>query len=101
MAASAASDGSDYKGVSMDFVFTAGTTNNTMQCVDVGITNTRTVEENETFTVILTTSSSYVLLGNNVTTVNIMDIDSMTVLIHALLLCFVFTKVHKRMTVLH
>ena len=77
MAASAASDGSDYKGVSMDF--TAGTTNNTMQCVDVGITNTRTVEENETFTVILTTSSSYVLLGNNVTTVNIMDIDSMTV----------------------
>ena len=72
----AASDGSDYKGDSMNFVFTAGTSNGTMQCIDVGITNTRTVEEDETFIVTLTTSNS-VILGNNMTTITITDADSM------------------------
>ena len=71
----AATDGSDYLGVSIDLVFTAGTSNGTMQCLNITINTTRTVEEDETFTVTLTTSSSVVELE---TTVNIMDNDSMT-----------------------
>ena len=70
----AATDGSDYLGVSMDLVFTAGTSS-TMKCLNITINTTRTVEEDETFTVTLTTSSSVVELE---TTVNIMDNDSMT-----------------------
>ena len=72
-----ATDGSDYLGVSMDLVFTAGTSNGTMLCLNITINTTRTVEEDETFTVTLTTSSSVVELGNYVTTVVIMDNDSM------------------------
>ena len=77
----AASNGSDYKGVSMDLVFTAGTSNGTMQCIIVSISNTRTVEEDETFTVTLTTSNS-VILGNNVTAITITDADSMLIKIN-------------------
>ena len=61
----------------MDLVFTAGTSNGTMLCLNVTINTTRTVEEDETFTVTLTTLISVVELGNNVTTVVIMDNDSM------------------------
>ena len=61
----------------MDLVFTAGASNGTMQCLNITINTTRTVEEDETFTVSLTTSSSVVELGNDVTTVIIMDNDSM------------------------
>ena len=60
----------------MDLVFTAGTSS-TMKCLNITINTTRTVEEDETFTVTLTTSSSVVELGNDVTTVVIMDNDSM------------------------
>ena len=73
----AATDGSDYLGVSMDLVFTAGTSNGTMQCLNITINTTRTVEEDETFTVTLTTSNSVVELGNNLTTITITDTDSM------------------------
>ena len=73
-----ATNGSDYLGVSMDLIFTAGITNGTMQCLNAIINTTCTVEEDETFTVTLTTSSSVVTLGNDVTTVVIMDNDSMT-----------------------
>ena len=61
----------------MDLVFTAGTSNGTTRCIDVIVNTTRTVEEDETFTVTLTTPSSVVELGNDVTTVVIMDNDSM------------------------
>ena len=61
----------------MDLVFTAGTSNGIMQCLSVKINTTHTVEEDETFTVTLTTSSSVVELGNDMTTVVIMDSDSM------------------------
>ena len=70
-----ATDGSDYTGVSMDLVFISAT-NGTTQCMDVAISNTRTVEEDETFIVTLTTFNSFVLLGNNLTTVTISDADS-------------------------
>ena len=70
----AAANGSDYIEVSMDLVFTAGSSNGAVQCIDVVIIDSPSMEENETFTVTL---SSVVALGNNVTTVNITDTDSM------------------------
>ena len=59
----------------MDLVFTAGASNGTMQCLNITINTTRTVEEDETFTVTLTTSSSVVALE---ATIIIMDNDSMS-----------------------
>ena len=73
----AAKTGSDYLGVSMDLVFTAGTSNGTMQCINVTIIDASLVESNETFAVTLTTSNSVVVLGNNLTTIIITDTDSM------------------------
>ena len=67
----AASDGSDYRGESVDLFFIG-----TMQCIVVNIIDDSILEENETFTVTLNTSSS-VLLGTQLTTVTITDNDSM------------------------
>ena len=61
----------------MDLVFTAGTSNGTMQCINVAIFDDSLVESNETFTVTLTTSNSVVELGENLTTITITDTDSM------------------------
>ena len=86
----AATDGSDYKGTSMDIIFAAGTINGSIQCMDIPISNTRTVEEDEIFIVTLTSSSSNLMLGNNVTTVIITDIDG----------TFLITKTHGIIVVL-
>ena len=69
-----ATNGSDYMGVSMDLVFTAGSTN-AMQCINITIISDDIVEDNEIFTVMLTTSdsSSVVSLGNKMAKVTIMD----------------------------
>ena len=61
----------------MDLVFTAGTSNGTLQCINVTIIDDSLVESNETFTVTMTTSNSVVELGNNLTTITITDTDSM------------------------
>ena len=63
-------------GVYTDLVFTAGSSNGDIKCIDVDIIDDRVVETNETFTVTLTASSSVVALGNNVTRVTITDTDS-------------------------
>ena len=48
----------------------------TQQCIDVPIYDRDSVEEDETFTVVLSTRlNSTVKLTNNVTTVTIVDID--------------------------
>ena len=44
-----------------------------MQCINVSITDDSVFEESETFTVTVTTASPQVTLGNNHTTVIIMD----------------------------
>ena len=62
--------------MSADLVFTAGSSNGDMQCIDVDIIDDIIVETIETFTVTLTTASSVVALGNNVTRVTITDTDS-------------------------
>ena len=61
----------------MDLVFTAGTNSDTRQYTNVTIFDDSFVEPNETFTVTLTTSSSVVELGNDLTTVTISDNDCM------------------------
>ena len=61
----------------MDLVFTAGTSNGTLQCINVTIFDDSLVEPNETFTVTLAVSNSVVELGNNLTTITITDTDSM------------------------
>ena len=71
----AATNGSDYLGVSMDFVFPAGSISGTQQCINITIIDNSTVDEDETFTVTLSTSDPRVKLDNNVTTVTILDID--------------------------
>ena len=76
----AASDGADYMGLSKNLTFTVGTKNNStraMKCIEVVIVDSPSVEEAECFTVILTTSSEYVTLGDNITTVYITDTSSM------------------------
>ena len=70
-------NGSDYIGVFMDLVFTSGTSNDTRKCIDIDIIDSPTIEDHEFFTVTLTTSSSVLKLGNNVTTVTIKEADSM------------------------
>ena len=67
----AASNGSDYLGVSMDIVFPAGSISGTQQCINITIIDNTTVEEDETFTVTLSTSDLTVKLENNMTTVTI------------------------------
>ena len=58
-------------------IFMAGTNGTVIQCVDIGIINTPTMEENETFVVILSTPPVVpLMLENNVTTVTITDTDS-------------------------
>ena len=57
----------------MDLVFAAGST--LIQCASVEIIDTLTVEEDEAFTVTLTSSNLAAKLRNNVTTIFIYDID--------------------------
>ena len=61
----------------MNLVFPASAVNGTMQCIDVAIIETTSVNYYETFTVKMTTLHSAVALGNNVTTVTIVNVDGM------------------------
>ena len=71
-----ATSGSDYVGMTLDLVFNISS-NVTVQCMNVTIINSPIVEEDETFTVSLTTLSSVVALGNKVMSVTITEDDSM------------------------
>ena len=69
-----AEHGSDYTAVSSPLTFPAtNSTDDVMRCINVSITDDSVFEESETFTVTVTTTSSQVTLGNNVTTVTIID----------------------------
>ena len=58
----------------MDLVFTTGSTNNAMQCVDVAII-ANSVRNSETFTMTLTTANpETATVGNAVTTITIQGI---------------------------
>ena len=62
---------------SMDLVFDEGSGNGTMRCIDVVINEDLIFETNETFIVTMTTLNSIVGFGNHVTTVTIINTNSM------------------------
>ena len=70
----AATNGSDYLILGTSLVFPADSAGFYLQCVDVAIIDSPTVEEDETFTVTLSTVN--VAAFNDVTTVTITDTDS-------------------------
>ena len=77
----AATDGSDYIGLSKDVVFPAGSRRGAARCVDIVIIDTTTVENNETFVLTLTGSSlgTVTFLGGfdaHVSTVTITETNS-------------------------
>ena len=67
---------SDFTLLSTNLTFLRGSTDSTLECVSISITDDALLEGNQTFTVTLTTSDPDVLLGNNVTVVTIEDNDS-------------------------
>ena len=66
---------SDYTSVSSDEVFTTGSTDNDTRCVNITIEDDEALERDETFTVTLTTSDPNVMLGQDMTTITIVDND--------------------------
>ena len=54
-------------------MFPDASTEGAMQCVTINTTVDTLSEEDETFTVVLTTQDPDIMLGNNVTTVTIVD----------------------------
>ena len=79
--------GSDYTEVaSTTLTFPAGSVDSDMsQCIDVSITDDSTLEDPETFTVTLTRSEAYVMLGNAETAVTISDNDGKFILLSDIL----------------
>ena len=57
--------------VSKDVVFPAGTSNGSMQCINVTIIEDSAMEGDKAFTVSMNTSSPLVAIGNAVTSINI------------------------------
>ena len=55
--------------MTMDLVFTTGSTNNAMQCIDVTIITNSARNGDQTFTVTLNKTSPIAMLGNAVTTI--------------------------------
>ena len=67
-----AEDGFDYTAVNSNLSFPAATSDNTMRCMDVNITDDSVFEESENFTVTVTTTDPQVA-GNNMLTLTIID----------------------------
>ena len=53
--------------------FPIHSTENAIECVAITIINDAELEGDETFTVLLTTQDPDITLGNNITTINIID----------------------------
>ena len=68
-----------YRFTSSDITFPSGSTDSTQGCVSITILDDTALEENQAFTVTLTTSDPDVLRGNNVTVITIEDDDCMYV----------------------
>ena len=61
----------------MSLTFPSGSTDDTMRCLDVTIEDDTALEEEETFTVTLTTENTAVTLDNDETEVTILDNDGL------------------------
>ena len=70
-----ATGGSDYTSVSSNEVFPSGSTDTDTRCVNITLEDDEALERDETFTVTLTTSDPNVMLGQDVTTVTVVDND--------------------------
>ena len=66
---------SDYDSLSSAVIFASGSNDRDSECVNVTITEDSVFETNETFTLTLTTLDPNVMLGNNVTTITVVDTD--------------------------
>ncbi len=66
---------SDYTTVSTDVTFTSGSTDNAAVCVYIIILDDFALEDNQIFTLMLTTSDPDVMLGSNKTLITIIDND--------------------------
>ncbi len=71
----AAIDGSDYVKYSSNEIFTSGSDDDAVRCVDISIVEDNALEGIQTFTLTLSTSDPDVTLGNNITTINVTDND--------------------------
>ena len=67
--------GGDYISAISAETFTSGSMGGAARCVNISIIDDRALEDNETFTVVLTTSDPDVILGTSRTTVTITDND--------------------------
>jgi hypothetical protein len=65
--------GKDYTSISEVEIFTSGSPDGASRCVDIPILDDGALEGEQTFTLTLTTSDPDVMLGNNVTTITIID----------------------------
>ena len=68
-------ESSDYTFASTDVIFPSGSNDSTPRCVNIDITDDAALEENQTFTVTLTTSDPDVLTENDMTDITIEDND--------------------------
>jgi hypothetical protein len=63
----------DYTSISEVMAFSVGSQDGDTRCMDIPIVDDGALEGNETFTLTLTTSDPDVMLGNDVTTITIID----------------------------
>lgn len=68
-------DSSDYTAVSSDKIFVTGSTNGATRCVNITIIDDNALEGEQTFSVILTTEDSAIILGIPTAIVTIQDDD--------------------------
>ncbi len=68
--------GFDYVNISSHEIFTSGSIDNDIRCVNIFIHEDGALEGNQTFTVTLTTLDPDVMLGNYLSTITITDNDS-------------------------
>jgi hypothetical protein len=65
--------GEDYTSISEDETFNSGSSDGSTRCVVIPILDDDASEGEQTFTLTLSTSDRDVMLGNNVTTITIID----------------------------
>ncbi len=65
----------DYRRLSSNEIFTSGSTNNAVRCVNINILDDDALESNQTFTVMLTTSDPDVNIQTSTTLLTVTDND--------------------------
>ena len=80
----------DYTGVPADITFSVGSTAGSDECVDITLEADGVVENDvENLLLLLTTEEERVVIGNGVTTLSIMDVDSELSAAHCVTPCHI------------